>query len=146
MEFKLILDQSSEETIVATVHKRTSLVDEIERLVMAYDGRAPMTGYAGSDIARLNYAEIECITVISSKTYAIDLNGARYQIKKRLYEVEQLLPSRFIRINKSSLANQSRIQKFTVGINGAVDVIFKSGYKEYVSRRCFSSIKRRLAL
>jgi DNA-binding LytR/AlgR family response regulator len=58
--------------------------------------------------------------------------------------MEELLPECFIKINKSSLANQNRIERFTGMYTGAVDVVFKSGYTEYVSRRCFADIKRRL--
>ena len=61
----------------------------------------------------------------------------------RLYEVENLLPGYFIRINKSTLANEARLDRFQVTYAGSVDAVFKCGYTEYVSRRCFAQIKRR---
>ena len=48
-----------------------------------------------------------------------------------------------MRINKSNIANEHRILKFETLIGGGVDAIFKCGYKDYVSRRCFKDIKRR---
>ena len=86
------------------------------------------------------------ITVIDSKTWAIDTLGKRYRLKGRLYEVESLLPSNFIRINKSALANTARLDRFAVCFTGAVDAVFQCGYREYVSRRCFADIKRRYDL
>ena len=92
----------------------------------------------------LSVAEIECITVLDGKTYAIDCNNRRYRLKQRLYELEEQLPASFIRINKSTLANEKTLERFTVTIAGSVDAVFKCGYREYVSRRCFTQIKRRL--
>jgi hypothetical protein len=61
----------------------------------------------------------------------------------RLRDLESSLPAYFIRINKSSLANENRILRFEAVFNGGVDAVFRCGYKEYVSRRCFAEIKRR---
>ena len=62
----------------------------------------------------------------------------------RLYELSEVLPGCFIKINKSSLANRTRIDRFSAAFSGSVDVIFKCGYRDYVSRRCFSEIKKEL--
>ena len=92
----------------------------------------------------LSVSDIECVTVLDGKTYAIDSENRHYRLKQRLYELEQQLPSSFIRINKSALANETRLDKFQVTYAGSVDAVFKCGYREYVSRRCFAQIKRRL--
>jgi len=143
MDFRLIIDRERPEEVVATVHERSVLTDQIELLVMQYTGTDRIAAYTEDDMKMLLYEEIECITVIDGKTYAIDNRGDRYRLKQRLYELEQKLPACFIRINKSSLANENRLERFSAGFSGAVDAVFKSGYKEYVSRRCFAAIKRR---
>ena len=84
------------------------------------------------------------VTVLEGKTYAIDSQNRRYRLKQRLYELEAMLPASFIRINKSALANKNTLDRFAVTIAGSVDAVFQSGYREYVSRRCFAQIKRRL--
>ena len=143
MQFKLIIDKEKDEEVVATVHSRTALVDEIEALILTYTGTDRILGYIEDDIKMLSVSEIECITVLDGKTYAIDSGNRRYRLKQRLYELEQQLPSSFIRINKSALANESRLDRFAVTYTGSVDAVFKCGYTEYVSRRCFAQIKRR---
>ena len=85
----------------------------------------------------------ECITVLDGKTYAVTRSGERCRLKLRLYELEAMLPASFIRINKSALANEAHLERFTASFNGTVDAVFRSGYREYVSRRCFAEIKRR---
>lgn len=142
MKFKLIIDAEKDEEIVATVHGRSALIDEIESLILKHTDRIP--GYTEDDIKMLSVAEIQCVTVLDGKTYAIDGNNRRYRLKQRLYELEQQLPSSFIRINKSTLANENALDRFSVTYAGSVDAVFKCGYKEYVSRRCFAQIKRRL--
>ena len=142
MKFRLIIDKEQDEQIVATVHERSPLIDEIEALILKHTDRIP--GYREDDIKMLSVSEIECVTVLDGKTYAIDSGNRQYRLKQRLYELEQQLPPSFIRINKSALANESALDRFTVTIAGSVDAVFKCGYREYVSRRCFAQIKRRL--
>ena len=142
MKFTLIIDKEKDEEVVATVHQHSALIDEIEALISKHTDRIP--GYTEDDIKMLSVAEIECVTVLDGKTYAIDSQNRRYRLKQRLYELEAVLPSSFIRINKSTLANEKALDRFTVTIAGSVDAVFKCGYTEYVSRRCFSEIKRRL--
>lgn len=141
MKFRLIIDKEKEEEVVATVHGRSPLIDEIEALISRHTDRIP--GYTEDDIKMLAVSEIECVTVQDGKTYAIDSGNRRYRLKQRLYELEAVLPSTFIRINKSALANKSALDRFAVTYAGSVDAVFKCGYREYVSRRCFAQIKRR---
>ena len=92
---------------------------------------------------KLAFSEIECITVLERKVMAIDENGRQYRIQERLRDLEEILPSYFIRINKSTLANEHCIARFEAAFSGGVDAIFRCGWKEYVSRRCFAEIRRR---
>lgn len=142
MEFKLIIDRNAEEQVTATLHERTQLAEDLEELVLAYGER--VTAYTEDEMVQLAWGDVECLTVEDGKTYVIAKDGVRYRIKMRLYEAESVLPSYFIRINKSSIANRRQIAKFTLAFNGSVDAVFKSGFQEYVSRRCFAQIKRRL--
>lgn len=146
MIFKLVIDQEKEEQIVATVHGRTALIDEIEALVAGEARTDVLTGYREEETVPLKISEIECICVEEGKTYAVYSGGTRYRLRGRLYETEARLGPEFIRINKSALANWNKIIRFKATIAGAVDVEFKSGYSEYVSRRCFAELKRRYNL
>ena len=144
MKFRLIIDKEKEEELVATVHERTALINEIEALIQKHAGTDRIPGYTEDDIKMLSVSEIECVTVLDGKIYAIDSKNRRYRLKQRLYELEAVLPASFIRINKSTLANEGALDRFTVTYAGSVDAVFKCGYTEYVSRRCFAQIKRRL--
>ena len=143
MKYKLIIDKHADEEIIAIVHAPSSLTAQIENLVCSFSGADSIMGYREDERRRLAYEDIECITIIDRKIIAIDTCGNHYRLQDRLRDLEEILPSYFIRINKSTLANEHRILRFDAVFSGGVDAIFHCGFKEYVSRRCFAEIKRR---
>ena len=143
MKFRLIIDEENEELITARVKKANELTDRIENLVKEYVGENKIVAFSEDETVILEIKNIECVTVIDNKVWAITENG-KFLIKNRLYEVEKTLTSSFIRINKSSVANINRIKKFISTYSGGVNVEFKSGYTDYISRRCLPLVKRRV--
>lgn len=143
MKYKLIIDKTAEEEIIAVVHAPSSLTQQIENLVCSFSGPDSVMGYRDDRMCRLAFSQLECITVLDRKVIAIDTEGNRFQLRDRLRDLEQILPSYFIRINKSTLANEHRILRFDAVFSGGVDAVFGCGYREYVSRRCFAEIRRR---
>ena len=143
MKYKLIIDKHAEEEIIAIVHAPSSLTQQIENLVYSSSGNDSIMGYREEEMRKLAFQEIECITILDRKVIAIDSQGKQFTIKDRLRNLEDVLPSYFIRINKSTLANEHRIARFDAVFSGGVDAVFQCGYREYVSRRCFAEIKRR---
>ena len=143
MKYKLIIDKSAEEAITVIAHAPSSLTQQIENLVRSHSGPDSILGYRDEGICRLHFQDIECITILDRKVTAIDIHGSQYRLQDRLRDLEEILPSYFIRINKSTLANEHRICRFDAVFSGGVDAVFLCGYREYVSRRCFGSIRRR---
>ncbi|MBE6751464.1 MAG: LytTR family transcriptional regulator [Ruminococcaceae bacterium] len=143
MNFQLIIDNENEELITARVKKSSELTDRIETLVKEYVGENKIVAFSEDETVILEIKNIECVTVIDNKVWAITESG-KYLIKNRLYEVEKMLTSSFIRINKSSVANISKIKKFISTYSGGVNIEFKSGYTDYISRRCLPQVKRRV--
>lgn len=143
MRYKLIIDKAAEEEIVATVHAPSALTQRIEDLVRGFSGSDRILGCRDDEMRRLAFGEIECVTVLDRKVIAVDTGGKHYRLQERLRDLEKILPSYFIRINKSTLANEHRIQRFDAVFSGGVDAVFRCGYRDYVSRRCFAEIRRR---
>ena len=143
MKYKLVIDRTADEEIVAVVHAPSALTQQIENLVRSYAGEDYIMGYREDEIRKLAFSEIACITVLDRRVTAIDADGNHYRIQERLRDLETVLPSYFIRINKSALANEHRILRFDAVFSGGVDAVFDCGYREYVSRRCFAEIRRR---
>lgn len=143
MKCTVILDKTREEEILIYAHQKTSLIDEIER--MAAERPSQLVGYLEDEIVRLELNDIYCFTLESGKLYAY-CDNQKYMIKARLYAVEEMLDKNFIKINQSSIANISKIGKFDASISGTLQVIFKNGHTDYVSRRNIKSVKERFGL
>ena len=143
MKYELIIDRDAQESVIVTARAPSALTQKIEDLVRNYSGTDSILGFREDELRRLQFSDIECITILDRKVMAIDRAGKEYRIQERLRDLEQLLPSYFIRINKSTLANEHRIARFDAGFSGSVDAVFHCGYREYVSRRCFAQIRRR---
>ena len=145
MKFRLIIDKEKDEEVVATVHHRSPLIDEIEALISKHTDRIP--GYMDDEIKMLAVAEIECITVLDGKTYAIDSDNRRYRLKGRLYELEAQLGNReFVRISNSEIINLKKVRNFDLSLSGTICVTLSDGTATYVSRRYVSKIKKVLGL
>ena len=143
MKYKLIIDKDAEEEITVIAHGPSALTQQIEDLVRSHSGTDSIMGYRDDEMRKLPFSEIECITILNRKVIAIDGRGLEYSLRERLRDLEEILPSYFIRINKSALANEHRILRFNAAFSGGVDAVFQCGYWEYVSRRCFAEIRRR---
>ena len=143
MKYKLVIDKEAEEEIRVTAHAPSSLTQQIEDLVFRYSGADSIMGYREDEMRKLPFSEIECITILDRKVIAMDGNGIQYRVQDRLRDLEAILPSYFIRINKSTLANEHRIVRFDTAFSCGVDAVFRCGWREYVSRRCFAEIRRR---
>jgi DNA-binding LytR/AlgR family response regulator len=143
MKYKLIIDKDAQEEITVIAHAPSSLTRQIEDLVCSFSGADSLMGYREDEMRKLAFSEIECITVLDRKVMAIDTKGSHYRLQDRLRDLEEILPSYFIRINKSTLANEHCIARFDAVFSGGVDAVFQCGWREYVSRRCFAEIRRR---
>ena len=127
MRYKLIIDKDADEEIIAIVHAPSSLTQQIENLVCSFSGADCIMGYRDDEMRKLAFQEIECITVLDRKVIAIDTKGNHYRIQDRLRDLEDVLPSYFIRINKSTLANEHRIAEVKAVFSGGVDAVFQCG-------------------
>lgn len=144
MEYKLTIDPQAEESIHIIARQRSALTEELENVILRHSSADQILGYRDEEMKILPFSRIDCFTVLEGKTYAFDARGEKYRVKLRLYELEQRLPGNFVRINKSAIGNLNRIDRFAEGFGGSVDAVFVCGYREYISRRCFANIRRRL--
>lgn len=65
-----------------------------------------------------------------------------YTVKYKLYELEELLPSYFARVSKSSILNTRRIYSITKNLSASSVVQFQNSYKQvYVSRYYYKQLK-----
>ena len=141
MKFSFIKSNDKDEVIVYS-KERNDLINSIENMC---NMDSKLVGYYREEIKSLNINLVECFFIEKDKIYAL-LNNKKYLIKKRLYELYDLYKDSFIYINQGCLANINMISHFDVSISGSLIVVFKSKYKDYVSRRRIKEIKERMGL
>lgn len=90
-----------------------------------------------------------CIYSVNKKVYA-QTKDAIFEIKQRLYEIEELIPQlgsdKFIRISNSEIVNFDFVEKFDMSLTGTIGLHFKNGERTFVSRRYVKKICTSLGL
>ncbi len=143
MKCEIVIDRDQEEKVVVYVKEESPLTDEIRRLVEGHP--AGLIGYRDKEMVPLQPADIVCVTVSDNRVYAV-LPSDRLMLKERLYVLEGKLPPYFVKINQSCLANLKQIERFDASLSGTLQVRFKNGYTDYVSRRQLKFIKERIGI
>ncbi|MCI6156210.1 MAG: LytTR family transcriptional regulator [Erysipelotrichaceae bacterium] len=143
MKCQTIIDEKREEEVLIYAQKRSSLVDEIERLVES--NNLTLKGTKDDKIIIINPLDVTCFISQNNKVFAL-IGEEQYKIKERLYQLEEMMDENYIKINQSCLANIKRIDRFSSSLGGAIMVLFDNGYKDYISRRELKKFKERMGL
>ena len=143
MKCTVIFDEMRDEEVIIYAQKSSALIDELVSMV---DGsNQTLNGYLRGEIVKIDVKDVYYFTVEENKLYAI-IESEKYLLKTRLYTLEAMLDKKFVKINKSSIANITKIKKFDASIYGTLKVVFKNGHIDYVSRRNVKTVKERLGL
>jgi len=137
------INDNEEEKVLIYAHDRTRLVEDIESLVLSSE--VDLTGNCDSEIIKIDINDVACFISDNNKVYAL-IGDKKYQIKYRLYQIEELNLNIFIKINQSCLANKTKIKRFETTIGGTLKVVFKNGYIDFISRRELKNVKKRMGL
>ena len=72
-------------------------------------------------------------------------NDNFYEVKNKLYELENTLPSNFVRVSKSTIINVNHIYSIEKNITSSSSVQFNDTHKQiYVSRNYYKVLKQRI--
>lgn len=143
MKYELIIDKEKEESIIIRAHEKTELINQIEELLKMSECK--VIGYYEDEIIPVNFNEVFAIYTRDSKVY-INVNNKDYLIKERLYQIEEMLDTSFVKINQGCIVNIKKILKFENSITGSIKVILKNGFSDYISRRELKNVKRRIGI
>lgn len=143
MKYELIIDKEKEESIIIRAHEKTELINQIEELLKMSECK--VIGYYEDEIIPVNFNEVFAIYTRDSKVY-INVNNKDYLIKERLYQIEEMLDTSYVKINQGCIVNIKKILKFENSITGSIKVILKNGFSDYISRRELKNVKRRIGI
>ena len=146
MKIEVRLDATCEETTVVIYTNRVT--DEVQNLARRLSQDAPqvIVGFLEEEAMLLSQEEIYRVFTESGKVFAETENG-RYQLRLRLYELEERLDGkRFVRISNAEIVNLRMVRGFDLSFAGTICVRMKNDALTYVSRRYVSKIKQVLGI
>ena len=144
MKCYTFIDKENEEKVLIYAREKNELVKDIEALVNS--SAISLTGFNDNQIIKINPLDVCCFISENNKVFAL-VDDNKYQIKQRLYQLEEMdINKYFIKINQSCYANIKKIESFESTIGGALKVIFKNKYIDYISRRELKNVKERMGL
>lgn len=146
MKLEIKINEQCEETKIIVETK--TIEDEVIELIKNLQNKQSQTinGFKGEEMYILNQDEIETIYTEDGKIVAKE-NNNKYLVKKRLYELEEILnPKKFVRISNSEIVNMKKVSRISFKITGTIILYFTNGNKTFVSRRYIKKIKEFLGI
>ena len=145
VELRLVPERTEPALIVEAPALTPAVEELLSRLEGMGDGTLP--GFRGEKAYLLKTADIVRFYGESKAVFAEDGAGERYEVKLRLYELEeQLDPHAFVRISNSEIVNLKQVTALDLTLGGTIKMTLAGGTVCWVSRRNVKNIKRALGL
>ncbi len=146
MKIRLEMDSSIAEDEI--VIRCSTLSDEIQRVQKTLAdlalGQQKFVFYKGDTEYYLSLENVLFFETEEKTIYAHTV-GDMYQVKYRLYELEEILPGHFMRVSKSTILNIHKVYSIQRNLTASSLVEFQSTHKQvYVSRHYYKPLKIKL--
>ena len=121
----------------------TEDVARLQQLILEQK-MTPLTFYKDRSEYFVDVSEIFFFETDGEKIYGHTREEA-YEVRQRLYELEEILPIAFCRISKSTIVNTKQIYSIEKSFSGTSTVNFYQTHKQvHVSRHYYQLLKERL--
>ena len=101
--------------------------------------------YLNGDIHLIAPSDVYYFEYVDQKVFAYGKTKV-YESKSKLYELEELAKTDFIRVSKSCILNLNKIGSLAPSLGGRFEARLKNGEKVIISRQYVNSLKEVLGL
>ncbi|MCT4396996.1 LytTR family DNA-binding domain-containing protein [Periweissella beninensis] len=137
-----IIEDIGESSVNITVPKKTKYIDNLFEQIRSVVDHSNFYVKKNDEYVSVSTLDIERIYTERNSIFC-EVNGERFKIRERIYEMLNLLPKDiFIQISQSEIVNRKYIKKFCLSPDGLYEVILKNETKTYASRRFMYKIKK----
>ncbi len=142
MKITIDVDDSLEQDYI-TIHCK-ELTDDILELQKSLIGKSSSSLRISAfqdDVE--HFLELKAIIIMESDGNYILIHTEKdiYRTRRKLYELEELLPRDFIRVSRSTIVNTMRVAGIKKNITGASEISFShSSKKAYASRNYIKAL------
>ncbi len=99
--------------------------------------------FLGEEKYSISCEHILFIETIQEKSF-VHTGSKIYESKKRLYELEEILPEQFSRISKSTIMNLKQVEHYSPLANGLMKAVFYNGEETYISRKYLRLLRTKI--
>ena len=148
MDINVATNISKEHKNIEVIINAPEITEEVNVIVNSIMGISnsikQIIGTKDNKIYLLTIDEITCFYSEEKNNYCKTKNGI-FKIKEKLYELEEKLSKGdYVRISNSCIINLKYVDSFDTSIIGTIEVMFKDGSKEYVSRRRVKEVIKKI--
>ncbi|OEH93845.1 LytTR family DNA-binding domain-containing protein [Bacillus solimangrovi] len=145
MQIKLFIDEKNKETEVQ-IHTNayTNTIDQLMKKLKSTNTEV-IDGYSQQQIYMLKPLDIYFMYSEGAKVY-FQTDEDEYESKRKLYELEELFEQDFVRVNKSTLVNVSKISFMEMKKVGMMQLVMDNGTTAHVSRMYLKALKKKLGI
>lgn len=144
MKVRIELDPEMDEPeMIIRAPRLTEDVARLQQLILEQK-MTPLTFYKDRSEYFVDVSEILFFETDGEKIYGHTKEEA-YEVRQKLYELEEILPIAFCRISKSTIVNTKQIYSIEKSFSGTSTVNFYQTHKQvHVSRHYYQLLKERL--
>ncbi len=144
MKVELNIDEKFKEILVTISTDKIN--DEVQELVNYIEYKEDyLVGIADNQVCVLDISDIIRVFVEDRKVFVVTTKG-KFVVRKKLYEMNNLLTKDFVKISQSEIANIKFIKNLDLSIRGTIVIVYKNSDISYVSRRLLKDFKTKLGL
>lgn len=144
MKVELNIDEKYKEILVTISTDKIN--DEVQELVNYIEYKEDyLVGIADDQVCVLDISDIIRVFVEDRKVFVVTTKG-KFVVRKKLYEMNNLLTKDFVKISQSEIANIKFIKNLDLSIRGTIVIVYKNSDISYVSRRLLKDFKTKLGL
>ena len=144
MKLGLNIDEKVKETLV--VVSANKIDKEVQNLINYIEYSSEyLIGIVEDKASIIDIGEIIRVYIEDRKTFVVTLKDT-YVVKKKLYEVENMVTRNFIKISQSEIANIKFIKNLDFSNTGTIVIKYKNSDISYVSRRMIKEFKLKLGI
>lgn len=144
MKLELNIDEKVKETLV--VVSANKIDKEVQNLINYIEYSSEyLIGIVEDKVSIIDIDEIIRVYIEDRKTFVVTLKDT-YVVKKKLYEVENMVTRNFIKISQSEMANIKFIKNLDFSNIGTIVIKYKNSDISYVSRRMIKEFKLKLGI
>lgn len=146
MKIRIEVDEGikEDEVIIKCSQLNDDILDIQKLLNDIFLQRKQLTFYKDNTEYYISLSEILFFETEQTTVSAHTVNNV-YQVKYKLYELEEILPKDFMRISKSTILNINYVYSITRNLTSSSIVEFQQTHKKvYVSRHYYKLLKNKL--